>query len=163
MQTIDQRQGLEFITTYSPAFTEDLIRKDLSFFTPVDTPKNRELAAKEQEDDQMVAWRTTGQYWGGLRTVVVTFNPRTAAKQRYNFENKLRRLQNGLFEIRSKVWVGRKNWSTKNQVLLHYKELCDSLYLPKDLYDLDFRTSNQRLQLYFRKNHYRISKHIAIF
>ncbi len=163
MQTMDQRQGLEFITTYSPAFAEELIRKDLSLFTPVDTPKSRELAAKDQEDDQMVAWRTTGQYWGGLRTVVVTYNPRTAAKQRYNFEKKLRRLQNGLFEIRSKVRGGRKNWSTKHQVLLHYKELCDSLYLPKDLYDLDFRTSKQKLQLYFRKNHYRISKHIARF
>jgi transposase len=66
MQTIDQQQGLEFITTYSPAFAEELIRKDISLFTPVDTPKNRELAAKDQEDDQMVAWRTTGQYWGGL-------------------------------------------------------------------------------------------------
>jgi transposase len=163
MQTIDQRQGLEFITTYSPAFAEDLIRKDLSFFTPVDTPKNRELAAKDQEDDQMVAWRTTGQYWGGLRTVVVTYNPRTAAKQRYNFEKKLQRLQNGLFEIRAKVRGGRKNWTTKHQVLHYYKELCDSLYVPKDLYDLDFRTSNNKLQLYFRKNHYRINKHIARF
>jgi hypothetical protein len=35
--------------------------------------------------------------------------------------------------------------------------------VPKDLYDLDFRTSKQKLQLYFRKNHYRISKHIARF
>lgn len=111
----------------------------------------------------MLAWRTTGQYWGDRRTVVVTFNPRTAAKQRYNFEKKLLRLQEGLFEIRSKVRGGRKKWSTKHQVQQHYKELCDSLYLPKDLYDLDFRTEGQRLQMYFQKNHYRISKHIARF
>lgn len=30
-------------------------------------------------------------------------------------------------------------------------------------YDLDCRASNQRLQLYFRKNHYRINKYIARF
>ena len=163
MQSIDQRNGVDFITTYSPAFAEDLMRKDFSFFSPVDTPKNRELAAKNREEDQMLAWRTTGQYWGDQRTVVVTFNPRTAAKQRYNFEKKLLRLQEGLFEIRSKVRGGREKWSTKHQVQQHYKEFCDSLYLPKDLYDLDFRTEGQRLQMYFQKNHYRISKHISRF
>lgn len=146
MQNIDQRSNVDFITTYSPAFAEDLIRKDLDSFTPVDTPKNKEQV-----------------YWGKERTVVVTFNPRTAAKQRRNFEKKLQRLQDGLFEIRSKVRAGRKSWSTKHQVRQHYKELCDSLYLPKDLYDLDFRTEGQRLQLYFRRNHYRLSKHIDRF
>lgn len=163
MQTIDQREGLEFVTTYSPAFAEELIRKDLSFFAPVDTPKNKELVDRGQEDDQMVAWRTTGNFWGDKRTVVVTYNPRTATKQRYNFERKLNRLQNGLFEIRSKVRGGQKRWGSKHLIQQRYKELCGSLYLPKDLYDLDFRVSNQRLQLYFRKNHYRISKHIARF
>ncbi len=163
MKTIDQRPGIDFITTYSSAFAEDLIHKDLSLFTPVDTLKNRELAAKDQEEEQMVAWRTTGHYWGSLRTVVVTYNPRTATKQRYNFEKKLRRLQNGLFEIRSKVRNGNRHWTSKQQVLQGYKELCDSLYLPKDLYDLDFDTAKKRLKMYFRKNHYRISKHIARF
>jgi hypothetical protein len=82
----------------------------------VDTSKNRELVQKGYEDDQMAAWRTTGQYWGRHRTVVVTYNPRTAAKQRYSFEKKLGRLQDGLFEIRSKVRAGKKQWSTKHQV-----------------------------------------------
>jgi transposase len=163
MEAIDQQEGVDFITTYSPAFAEDLARKDLSFFSPVDTPKNRELVQKGCEDDQMVAWRTSGQYWGRARTVVVTYNPRTAAKQRYSFERKLGRLQDGLFEIRPKVRAGKKQWSTQHQVQQRYKDLCESLYLPKDLYDIEFKVSNQRLQMYFRKNHYRISKYIARF
>jgi transposase len=163
MEAIDQKDGVDFITTYSPAFAEDLARKDLSFFTPVDMSKNRELALKGHEDDQMVAWRTSGQYWGQLRTVVVTYNPRTAAKQRYSFEKKLGRLQDGLFEIRSKVRAGKKDWTTQHQVQQRYKDLCESLYLPKDLYDIDFTVTNRRLQMYFRKNHYRISKYIARF
>jgi hypothetical protein len=50
---------------------------------------------------------------GDKRTVVVTYNPRTATKQKYNFERKLNRLQNGLFEIRSKVRGGNKRWASK--------------------------------------------------
>jgi transposase len=163
MQAIDQRQDLDFITTYSPAFAEDLARKDLSFFTPVDTPKNKELRAKDKDEDQIVAWRTNGYYWGDNRTVIVTYNPRTASKQRYNFEKKLARLQDGLFEMRAKVRGGNKNWTTKHQVLQRYKELCDFLYLPKDLYDIELHDQGQRLQMYFRKNHYRINKHISRF
>jgi len=41
--------------------------------------------------------------------------------------------------------------------------LCGSLYLPQDLYDLEFKTINKKLHMYFRKNHYRISRHVARF
>jgi transposase len=163
METIDRREGVHFITTYSVAFAEDLARKDLSFFQPVDTAKNRELARKGRAEDQIVAWRTAGHFWGQERSVVVTYNPRTAAKQRYKFDKKLARLQDGLFEMRSKVRAGQKHWASKAQVMQRYRDLCDSLYLPQNLYDLEFGTEKNRLQMYFRKNHYRIGKHVARF
>jgi len=159
LQAIDSKEGVHFITTYSVAFAEDLARKDLSFFSPVDTIKNRELGP----DDQIVAWRTSGRFWGQNRTVVVTYNPRTAAKQRYNFDKKLGRLQDGLFEMRSKVRSGKRSWTSKAQVLQRYKDLCGSLYLPQDLYDLEFKTKNNKLLMYFRKNHYRIGRYVARF
>lgn len=159
LQAIDSKEGVHFITTYSVAFAEDLARKDLNFFSPVDTIKNRELGP----DDQIVAWRTSGRFWGQNRTVVVTYNPRTAAKQRYNFDKKLGRLQDGLFEMRSKVRSGKRSWTTKAQVLQRYKDLCGSLYLPQDLYDLEFKIKNNKLLMYFRKNHYRIGRHVARF
>lgn len=163
METIDRREGVHFITTYSVAFAEDLARKDLSSFRPVETLKNRELARKGQAEDQIVAWRTSGHFWGRERIVVVTYNPRTAAKQRYNFDKKRARLQDGLFEMRSKVRAGQRHWTDKAQVMQRYRDLCDSLYLPRDLYDLEFSTEKGRLQMYFRKNHYRIGKHVARF
>jgi hypothetical protein len=58
-------------------------------FDPVDTPKNRRLAEQVRDDDKLVAWRTTGNYWGKERTVVVTYNPLTATKQHYAFERRL--------------------------------------------------------------------------
>lgn len=163
MKTIDRQEGVHFITTYSVAFAEDLARKDLSYFTPVDTPKNQELVQKGRAEDQMVAWRTSGRFWGQERTVVVTYNPRTAAKQRYSFDKKLGKLHDGLFEMRSRVRSGKKNWTSKTQLMQRYKDLCSSLYLPQDLYDLEFKTKNNKLHMYFRKNHYRISRHVARF
>lgn len=163
MELIDKREGTEFITTYSPAFVEDLIKKDLSLFSPVDSPKNRELEEKGCPDDRIVAWRTTGKFWGNERSVVVTYNPRTAAKQRYGFDKKLGRLQDGLFEMRSKVRAGKRHWTSKDEVNQRYKDLCGSLYLPRDLYDLEFKTKKKKMHMYFRKNYYRIGKHVARF
>jgi transposase len=163
LQAIDSKEGVHFITTYSVAFADDLARKDLSLFSPVDTPNNRELIQKNRSEDQMVAWRTSGRFWNQERTVVVTYNPRTAAKQRYSFDKKLGRLQNALFEMRSRVRAGKRHWTSKTQVMQRYQDLCGSLYLPQDLYDLEFKTINKKLHMYFRKNHYRISRHVARF
>ena len=163
MQAIDKQANVDFVTTYSPAFAEELASTDPKRFTPVDTPKNRELAAKGRSDDQMVAWRTTGSYWGATRTVVVTYNPRTAAKQRYRFDQKLGKLQAGLFELRSRVRAGNKKLKSKDQVKARYKELCESLYLPQNLYKIDFGTGDNQLIMYFRKDHYHINKHIKRF
>ncbi|MDD3582128.1 MAG: transposase [Desulfobacca sp.] len=90
---IDVTPKVHFITTYSPYYAEELIRVQLSRFTPVDTRKNRELDQLGRAEDRLVAYRTAGEYWGQARTVVVTYNPRTAAKQRLAFEKKLLRLQ----------------------------------------------------------------------
>jgi transposase len=163
MQAIDKQAKVDFVTTYSPAFAEDLAQTDLENFVPVDTRKNRELAARGRQDDQMVAWRTTGFFWGATRTVVVTYNPRTAAKQRYRFDQKLGKLQNGLFELRARVRAGNKALKSKEQVKARYKDLCESLYLPKNLYKIEFVTTGKQLKMYFRKDHYQISKHVKRF
>ena len=61
---IDVADKMHFITSYSPHYAEDLIRVKLSEFKPVDTIKNRELAKNGREDERLVAWKTTGEYWG---------------------------------------------------------------------------------------------------
>jgi len=116
---IDAASGIHFITTYSPSFAEDLIRTKLALFKAVDTVKNRELVKKGREDDQLVAWRTTGTYWGRERTVIVTYNPRTAAKQRYSFDKKLLSLHQVLIDLREKVKMlpPNKNGPTQRQKL----------------------------------------------
>ena len=160
---IDAAEKIHFITSYSPHYAEELIRVKLSQFKPVDTIKNRVLAKKGREDDQLVAWKTTGEYWGKERTVVVTYNPRTAGKQRYAFEKKLLELQQVILDLRTRVQSQKKHWTSQETIDKHYSDACSQLHLPKDLYELSVEKKEERQQLIFRKNYYQIGKHIEKF
>lgn len=154
---IDARSTINFITTYSTHYTEDLIHVGLDKFIPVDTKRNK------PESDRLLAWRTKGEYWGCLRTVIVTYNPLTATRQRYSFERKLLSLQETLFEFQEKVNRQTPNWRSKDSVLKRYQEVCTHVHLPDDLYKVELSEDNGKLRLNFRKNHYRIGRHIDRF
>ena len=160
---IDEREDINFITTYSPYFAEHLIHVDLDTFTVVDTNKNRKLTREGKEDDRLLAWRTQGEYWGRERTVVVTYNPLTATKQRYGFEKKMLHLQETLFEFQSKVNRHAPHWRKKSVVLKRYKDICTNLHIPSDLYKLELYRYESRIRMNFRKNHYRIGRYIDRF
>ena len=163
ISAIDAMEKAHFVTTYSTYFAEELVHIDIARFVVVDTQRNKALGAKGREDDQIVAWRTTGEYWGKERAVLVTYNPLTATKQRYGFEKRLAKLQAALFDIRSKVRAGSSHWKKSDKVLERYRCVCKDLHLPRDLYDLDFVNENCQLSMSFRKNHYRIGRHIDRF
>lgn len=160
---IDVHPRMHFITTYSTHYAEELIHLDLSKFQIVETDKNLSLRERGQEDDQLRAYRTTGEHWGQMRTVVLTYNPLTATKQRYAFEKKILRLQDALFLMRSKVNKQLPHWKSEKQVRARYEDLCAELRLPVDLYNVEFYQEGNRLQMAFRKNHYRIGRHIDRF
>lgn len=149
---IDAMDGVHFITTYSPCFAEELIHVSRDQFKMVETRHNQELKAKGREDDLLLAWRTSGKYWNAERTVVVTYNPLTATKQRYAFEAKLQKLQAALYEIRAKVRDDARGWTQEGKVRERYAQICEDLHLPKDLYDLSFDRKNGRITLEFCKN-----------
>ncbi len=160
---IDRQENVNFITTYSTYYAEDLIHVDLSRFRPVDSEKNRKLHENDRDDDRLVAWRTQGEYWGQERTVVVTYNPLTATKQRYNFEKKMIRLQEILQEFKAKVNSGATQWRNKKKIEVRYKEACAKLHMPSDLYQFEVYNQKNRLRLSCKKNYYRIGRHIDRF
>ncbi len=160
---IDAHENLHFITTYSTYFAEDLAQVDRSRFEPVETAKNQELKKLGREEDILTAWRTTGELWGRLRTVVVTHNPRTAAKQRYSFERKMLQIQEELYLMRVKVREQAPHWKNPKQVRERYMDRCKELHLPDDLYDLTFEMDQGRTRMGFRKNFYRIGRYINRF
>ncbi len=163
IEQIDTRDGFHFITTYSTHFAEELLRVKLSAFKPVDSARNRELEKLGKEDDRIVAWRGEGEFWGQGRTVVLTYNPRTAAKQRYNFDQKLLELQEVLFELRSRAKSGKAPWNQLKHLEKHYLQACEKLFMPKDLYQFDLEKEQGTPKFTFRKDYYRIGKHIERF
>jgi transposase len=163
IERIDARDGFHFITTYSTYFAEEFLRPKLSAFKPVDSAKNHELERLGKEDDRIVAWRGAGEFWGKERAVVVTYNPRTAAKQRYGFDQKLLELQGVLYELRSRARFGKAPWNQLKHLEKHYLQACEKLYLPKDLYQYDLEKEDGKPKFAFRKDYHRIGKHMERF
>jgi transposase len=163
MNAFDEKDGLDFVTTYSTYFAHDLAEVPLDAFTPVDTPRNRELRQKGREEDLLLAWRTGGVFWGKERTVVVTYNPLTASKKRYRFDQKLLKVQEELFAMRSRVVHEEPHWRNPETVTSRYEALCEGLFLPKNLYDLELYRHDGRLRMSFGKNYYRINKYLKRF
>jgi transposase len=157
---IDAMSGVHFITTYSTYYADELVRIKPFQFKPVDSPKNRKLEELGREEDRLVAHRTTGEFWGKERTVVVTYNPLTAAKQRYGFEKKLMSIHEFLVSLRAKLH-GDPKW--KDKVEKHYRDFCEQIYLPKDLYQISVEKSRGRITLLFNKDHYRIGLYLERF
>ena len=156
---IAARSNINFIATYSTHYSEDLIHVGLNKFAPVESEHNKQLP----ESDRLLAWRTKGEYWGQERTAIVTYNPLTATRQRYSFEKKFLSLQEALFEFQEKVNKDASNWRSKAVVLKRYQDLCTHLHLPDDLYKVELSGHNEKLRFNFRKNHYRIGRHIDRF
>jgi transposase len=156
---IDAREDINFITCYSPSFAPELIHVKLDRFTVLDTAKNQELRDAGKMEDLLRAFRGTGEFWGKERTVVVTYNPRTARKQDYDFTNKLLKLEAALYSMREKVRKGKPQWKDPKLVEARYLGICEELHLPKDLYDLDLEVVKDRLTMRFRKSYYRIGKY----
>jgi transposase len=134
-QVIDEKSDVHFITTYSPYFAEELVLASRERFTLVETPRNKRLLEKGCDEDCLLAWRTKGEYWGRERTVVVTYNPLSAAKQRYAFDNKLQKLQGALFEMRGKVKEGARGWKNDDDVRVRYARLCEEMHMPDKFFD----------------------------
>lgn len=160
---IDANERIHFITTYSTYYAEELVHVNLSKFEPVDTRKNRKLHEYERDEDRLVAWRTTGEYWNRERTVVVTCNPITATKQRLSFEKKMLKLQEILYDFQAKVNQHAVHWRNKAQILSRYNDACAQLHLASDLYTVEVYENEKGLRMNFRKNHYRISRYIDRF
>jgi transposase len=86
---IDEHSRIHFVTTYSTYFAQELAATPIERFEPVDIAKNRRLVEDGKPEERLLAYRTSGEYWGKQRAVVVTYNPATARKKLYTLQSKL--------------------------------------------------------------------------
>jgi transposase len=159
---IDDHGRIHFITTYSIYFAQDVARTPLEHFDPVDTAKNKVLRDAGHPEEQLRAYRTTGEYWGKERTVVVTYNPATARKQLYTFQRKLDTMRQQLLIMRTKVCEGAPHWKKEDTIRNRYLRLCERLHMSPKFYILSFAQTDAGLSMSFRKDVYLISKKQAL-
>jgi len=160
---IDEHSRIHFITTYSTYFSQDLAATGLERFEPADTAKNRRLVRDGKEEDRILVYRTSGEYWGKERAVVVTYNPATARKKSYTLESKLETVRQELLAMRSKVRDKAPHWRNSGKIQERYLRLCERLHLSSDLYALEFTRTAEGLSMSFRKDIVRVEKKRAMF
>ena len=160
---IDDHARIHFVTTYSTYFAQELATTALDHFEPVDTAKNRQLIEDENPEDQLLAYRTKGEYWGKQRAVVVTYTPATARKQSYTFQSKLDTIRQQLLIMRNKVREKAPHWKKHEAIRERYVRLCERLHVSSDFYTLSFEHTKDGLSMSFRKDVYKISRKQAMF
>ncbi|MBU0736343.1 MAG: IS1634 family transposase [Proteobacteria bacterium] len=160
---IDEHSRIHFVTTYSTYFAQDLATTPLERFEPVDIPKNLRLVEEGMPEERLLAYRSSGEYWGKKRTVVVTYNPATARKKSYTFQSKLETMREELLVMRAKVKEQAPHWRKPNDIQERYLRLCERLHISSELFILQFHQSDDGLSMSFRKDPYNVSRKQAMF
>jgi len=160
---IDEHSRMHFITTYSTYFAQDLAATPLKHFEPVDIAYNRRLIEEGKEQDQLLAYRTKGEYWGKERTVIVTYNPASRRKQEYTFNDKLEVIRQELLSMRTKVRDKQSHWKNEDAIKERYSRMCEQMHMFSDIYELTFEKTADGLSMSFRKNAYLVERKLSMF
>ena len=160
---IDEHSRVHFITTYSTYFAQELAAIPLDRFEIADTARNRKLIDEQCHGGCQLAYRTKKEYWGKERTVIVTYNPKTARKKSYTFESKLDTIRQELLSMRAKVKESAPHWRKADDIQARYVRLCQRLHMSTDLFSLNFETSENGLNMSFRKDPYQVKQRKLMF
>ncbi|MBN1129445.1 MAG: IS1634 family transposase [Chitinispirillaceae bacterium] len=155
---IDNNQRIHFITNYSTYFAEDLVAIPLERFEPVATRKNIALAEAGHEEERVLTYRTSGEYWGKERAVIVTFNPANARKQAYTFDCKLEALREELLEMRAKAWEKAPQWRDPDTIMERYLRTCERLHIASHFFTIEFSDKRSCATMRFSKDVYQVEK-----
>lgn len=162
IRAIDDHTRIHFITTYSTYFVEELAGTGPGEFAPLDIEKNRRLVAGGHGEDRMSAYRTRMELWGRERTVVVTYNPRSARKQRYTMERKMETLRATLIELRRNYRDNCPHWRDRQTIGERYLRACEKLHIGSQYYQLQFGDRRKAPDMSFRKDNYQVARTEAL-
>ena len=119
--------------------------------------------AEGKAGECLLSYRTSGEYWGKERAVIVTYNPSSRRKQEYTFNDKLEAIRQELLSMRAKVRDKALHWRNEEAVRNRYLRLCVRMHMPHELYELTFAHSGAGLSMNFRKNAYLVGRKQAMF
>ena len=160
---IDEHSRIHFITTYSTYFAQDLaathwIVSKLSIW-----PRTNGCMQEDRHEDCLQAFRTKGEYWGKERTVVVTYNPRTARKKHTHFESKLETIRQ---ELACDARQGARGSAALAQRRGRKGAISATLRktaCPVGPFRAEFEQSEEGLSMSFRKDPYKLKQKQAMF
>ena len=142
---------------------EFYLTKNISRYSPAGAGKNKRLSGEGKEEERLLAYRTSGTFWGAERAVVLTYNPKTARKQECAFAEKLAQLREELLGMRALVREGAPHWRDAERVKERYLKACESLHIPARLYEVSTGKTPAGLRMEFKKNQYAVEKRQALF
>ena len=160
---IDEHSRIHFVTTYSTYFAQGLATTPIERFEPVDIPKNQRMVEEGMPKERLLAYRSSGEFWGKKRAVVVTYNPATARKKNYSLQSKLETIRQELLVMRAKVKEQAPHWRKPNAIRERYLRISERLHISSELFILEFHQSDDGLSMSFRKNPYNVSRKQAMF
>lgn len=155
LAAIDDHERIHFISSYSTYFADELAGTDLKHFAPLGN-------TTDDDEDRLLAYRTRAVFWGGERTVVVTYNPATARKKAYTLDAKLDTLRDALLEFRRLYREQAPQWRQPDAIRERYLRVCEQLHIGAQYYVLEF-TGGASPEMSFRKDHYQRGKADALF
>jgi len=160
---IDADKRLHFITSYSPYFASELAAIPLKHFRPLACRTNSKILSEGDPQDQILYLETKAVFWGKERKVIITFNPKTFRKKRYELKQKLARLRSELYELRRKHREGHPHFRNPEAVRASYEKLCEAMHLSSKFYQLSFFSENRRPAMAFSLNRYQTESSIRRF
>jgi len=160
---IDAQCRLHFITSYSPYFVPELARIPLKKFQVLPCEANQKRVEKDRPEDQILYYETEAAFWGRQRKVLITFNPKTFRKKRYDLREKLQRLRQELYEMRRKHREGAPQWKEPSAVNAHYVQRCGALHLKPEFFQLSFYRQGGRSAMAFQLNRYQVESQLRRF
>ena len=157
---LDATPALHFITSYSPYFAPQLARVPLKHFQPLPRTPHHDSQAQGQEPDQILYTETSATFWGQLRKVVITYNPKTFRKKRYELREKLAKVRQVLYDLRRKHRDHAPHWRKPDAIRAHYEQVCEGLHLSPTFFVLSFYTEAGRPQMAFHLNRPQTESHL---
>lgn len=157
---LDAQAHLHFITSYSLYWAPDFARIALKHFKVLPCAHNDQLKAQGKGHDQILYVQREAMFWGQTRQVLITYNPKTFRKKRYELRDKLGKVRQVLFELRRKHREGISHWRQPDAIRAHYEQLCDSLHLSTKFFDLSFYQHDGDAQMAFHLNRYQVEQHL---
>lgn len=156
--SIDSQTRINFVTNYSPYFAEELAETDLKHFLPLEIERNRQCDEENRSADKLLAFRTKAEFWGKERSVVVTYNPITARKKNYTFNQKLDTLRNNLLEFCKLYRESRPQWRDAEKIKQRYERLCERLHIGSQYYQLTFSSTESKPTMSFSEDSCQVIK-----